>query len=448
MTAPIAFVVMPFETKRIDSTVAGVPGEVDFNALWTNVHEPVLAELGYRPVRADGDLGALIIKQMLQRLAVADLVVADISLPNANVYYEIGVRHAARQAGCVLVAADWAVPVFDLAQMRRIQYPLADGSCGPEAADRARAVLRTQLVALTEGPSPVFDAVPDFPRIGPSSVSAFEDLVDALSGFQADVAAIKEAASADARKALTAALLRRYGGLPAVRDTVAVQIVGLVRDHVGPEATLAYIEGLPRGLRNLPTVIEYQQVALAKKGDVASAAAQLRLLIEKAGPSSDRYGILGGRYKQLMLASEHGSRAYRRYLDDAIDAYERGMAEDLNDYYPSSNLPRLYRRRGGEGDAKKAVEVATIVLAACERASRRGDDPEGWVRLTQLGAAFDRGDGAEAARLADEVERSEPATFHLSSTMPDLELSYGLQTPAAQDELRGTLDLVRSLLDA
>ena len=33
---------------------------------------------------------------MFQRLLTADLVIADISIHNANVYYELGVRHALR----------------------------------------------------------------------------------------------------------------------------------------------------------------------------------------------------------------------------------------------------------------------------------------------------------------------------------------------------------------
>jgi hypothetical protein len=33
---------------------------------------------------------------MFQRLLTADLVIADISIQNANVYYELGVRHALR----------------------------------------------------------------------------------------------------------------------------------------------------------------------------------------------------------------------------------------------------------------------------------------------------------------------------------------------------------------
>jgi hypothetical protein len=49
------------------------------------VHKPVLAELGYQAVRADADVGAFVIAEMIQRLAVADLVLADVSLANANV---------------------------------------------------------------------------------------------------------------------------------------------------------------------------------------------------------------------------------------------------------------------------------------------------------------------------------------------------------------------------
>jgi len=437
--------VMPFEKRKIDSDEAGVPSEVDFNALWANVHLPVLEQLGYRPVRADSDLGALIINEMVQRLAVADLVVADISLPNANVYYEIGVRHAARRDGCVLVGADWATPVFDLAQMRRLRYPLSDGSCRVETTAGARSALARGLREMARGQSPVFAAVAGYPRTDdPTNVVAFEELVDALTGFQHDVAMIKEAPDADTRRELTLQLLTEYGTQPAVRDSVAVQIIGLARDHVGPDETLRYINGLPRNLQNHPPVIEQKQIALAKSGDVLSATTQLKMLIRQAGPSSDRYGILGGRYKQLMTRSADPTTR-RKYLDLAIDAYERGMAEDLNDYYPSSNLPRLYRRRGGPGDEQRANDVATIVKAACQRALERDGD-DGWVRLTQLGAAFDRGNAAEAQQLAEEVQRSSPALFHLTTTMADLQASYDLQSPEEQAEMSKALQFVRAML--
>ena len=72
---------------------------IDFNALWDRAYLPVIKELGYEPVRADQDIGAMIITQMIERLYFADLVLADMTIPNGNVYYEVGVRHAAQKFG-------------------------------------------------------------------------------------------------------------------------------------------------------------------------------------------------------------------------------------------------------------------------------------------------------------------------------------------------------------
>ncbi len=103
-------------------------GEIDFNALWDKAFAPTIQSLGYDPVRADQDTGALIINQMIERLYFADLVLADMTIPNGNVYYEVGVRHAAKKIGCVLLAADWSKQLFDVAQMRTVRYPLSDGA--------------------------------------------------------------------------------------------------------------------------------------------------------------------------------------------------------------------------------------------------------------------------------------------------------------------------------
>lgn len=443
----IAFMVMPFGLKDVAQQHPDAPTQVDFDALWENVHAPVLGELGYRPVRADCDVGALIINEMVQRLALADLVVADVSLPNANVYYEVGIRHAAKEHGCVLVGADWAEPVFDLNQIRRVTYPLTDGSCGADAAQRAKSVLRARLMGSTRGRSPVFEAVPGYPgEVDPARITAFQDLVDALSAFQRDVTAIKRSARPEERRARTTRLLEGYGTRDQVREAVVVQLIRLARDHLGPRATLRYIQGLPDFLRRHPPVIEQEQIALAKTGNLIEAAAGLEELIDRVGPSSDRCGILGGRYKQLMKrASDDLER--QAYLERAITAYEHGMAEDLNDYYPSSNLPRLYRERNDPGDSRRAIEVAIVVEAACRRALSRNPDDE-WALLTQLGSAFDRGDGAEAAQLTDRIQRSLPARFHLDTTIQDLEASYARQPAEAQAELEPAWQRVQAMLHA
>ena len=99
---PICFVVMPFGIKDTGATPPA-PARVDFDALWKLAIAPALDNLGYRAVRADQDLGPLIIKEMLERLYYSDIVVADVSIANANAYYEVGIRHAARTEGCVLI---------------------------------------------------------------------------------------------------------------------------------------------------------------------------------------------------------------------------------------------------------------------------------------------------------------------------------------------------------
>ena len=86
---------------------------------WQAALRPAIANAGYDPVRANEDIGALIITEMIERLAISDLVLADVSIPNGNVYYEVGIRHAAQRRGCILTGANWSKPLFDVDQMRQ-----------------------------------------------------------------------------------------------------------------------------------------------------------------------------------------------------------------------------------------------------------------------------------------------------------------------------------------
>jgi tetratricopeptide repeat protein len=446
MPDQIAFVVMPFDVKETGRTDPGVPAKIDFDALWARVYQPVLKDLGYYAVRADRDVGALIITEMIQRLAIADLVVADITLPNANVYYEVGVRHAAKKNGCVLVSADWARPVFDLAQIRQLRFPLEDGGVGPKAAAAAVRALEAGSKALIAGDSPVYAAVPGFPgNVKVDRISAFKQAVQGLRDFQGDVAAARLAPEAEQRDRVRQ-LLERYGDRPAVRDAVVLELLRLVRDHLGWQPLLDYLDTLPQALADHPLVMEQRLLALSEVGDVSGAAGQLQALIDRLGATSERQGLLGGRYKRLYRNAEATPRERRRYLTLAIEAYQRGMDLDLNDYYPSSNLPRLYRERGEPGDDQRAAEAETATLLACRAAIARDPDDE-WGRPTLLGLAFERGDVPEAIRLRAEIEREGPVRWQLESTLADLEGSIDAQ----QDEgvraaLQAVLDQLRELL--
>ena len=97
------------------------------------------------------------------------------------------------------------------------------------------------------------------------------------------------------------------------------------------------------------------------------------------------------------------------------------MKLDLNDYYPSCNLPRLYRARGRPGDEDRARAAATVARLACQRSLDRQTADE-WARPTLLGMAFDSGDVTAAEQLAEQVRDEGAAQWKLQSTLDDLKL--------------------------
>jgi tetratricopeptide (TPR) repeat protein len=442
MSRKICFVVMPFSKKKTDLDSGKGPVEVDFDALWQRALAPLIEDLGYAPVRADADTGSLIINAMIERLAYADLVLADISIPNANVYYEIGVRHAARRSGCVLIAADWTRPVFDVTQMRRLSYPLPDGTVSEETAKNVRESLLLPIRGMFDKVSPVHEVVPgivnlldtELPSLDrakrelyePERVAKFRADMDELSNLMADMRRVHSMSAAfeqdEKRKEALAIRDRVESAGQTVQDSVRLEIMRLLRDCVGWRETLEYIDAMPETLRLRPEVQEQRLLALAKEKDSQQAIAHLNQLIDQFGPSSERYGLIGGRYKQLYRVTKQGGNEPKAsfFLNKAIDAYTQGMLQDLNDYYPSSNLPQLLRARGEEGDAELAQFATNLTLRTCERARQLNREDE-WLRPTLLGAAFDAEDVAEADRLVRLIEAESSAAWKLETTLADLQ---------------------------
>src|SRR6187200_2175662 len=124
---PHAFVVMPFGVKP------GPDGSpIDFNQVFTAYIAPALEAAGLTVFRADQETRAGdILTDMFQELLVADLVVADLTIENPNVWYELGVRHALRARGVVIVCGARVTSAFDLYTNRKLLYALKDGAPDP-----------------------------------------------------------------------------------------------------------------------------------------------------------------------------------------------------------------------------------------------------------------------------------------------------------------------------
>ena len=445
MPRPICFMIMPYGTKpALKPAGAAGPDQIDFNRLWTAAFEPAIRDLGYDPVRADQDLGAAIIKEMIERLAISDLVVADVTTPNGNVYYEIGVRHAARETHCVMIAADWTRPLFDIDQMRQVRYPLPAESVDDATAGRIRSTLVEHVPRLAQGRSPVFDFLPGYPSTDPARASSFRRGLEELSAFQAEVLAARSLPSPACSTKAIELRDRFYGKGGPIQAVVAMELLYLLRDCTTWETTLEFIDNLPQEFKQQTLVKEQRALAQSKSGDHHEAIGALQALIDAAGDTSERRGLLGGRYKKLA-AKESDPRVKARYLDDAISQYEAGMMLDLNDYYPSSNLARLYRTRNDEGDDDKARVAAAVTALACERArAKGGKDP--WLKPTLLGAAFDAGDVPRTKTLARDVRREGAAAWQLETTIEDLRRAAELHPESTAAALRSIAEDLATLL--
>jgi tetratricopeptide (TPR) repeat protein len=100
---------------------------VDFDRVYSELLEPALRKANCEPFRADSQISAGDIRtDMFFELVTADFAVADISIPNPNVYYELGIRDAVCPRGVFIVHGGWSAhPPFDVASDRSFKY---DGS--------------------------------------------------------------------------------------------------------------------------------------------------------------------------------------------------------------------------------------------------------------------------------------------------------------------------------
>ena len=281
---------------------------------------------------------------------------------------------------------------------------------------------------MASGESPFYQVFPNYPDYDPARATSFRQSVEDLSQFQAEIIAARTA-TGDQRRARALELRKRYYTGGPIQKAVAIELLYTLRDCTDWATTVPFIDSLPVALRNTPLVKEQRALAMSKSGDHDTAIGALRELIRSSGDTSERRGLLGGRYKKKWIVS--GDPAD---LDRSIAEYEAGMKLDLNDYYPSSNLARLYRSRKKKGDEEKAQISAAVALTACERALTRNSKDE-WLNATLLGAAFDVGDVDKAGELADQITMDGPAAWKLESTLDDCRTAAKLNEEPRRTEL-------------
>jgi Tetratricopeptide Repeats-Sensor len=143
----LAFIVRPFGTRR----------DIDFDRVEQELIGPVLDGLAIQGRTTQEIARAGNIRtDMFERLLLADLVIADVSIHNANVYYELGVRHALRPRTTILIRARGDDVPFDLRTDRYLEYSADD----PGGARELLAAAIRQSVVADNVDSPVFALLP------------------------------------------------------------------------------------------------------------------------------------------------------------------------------------------------------------------------------------------------------------------------------------------------
>lgn len=131
----ICYVSMAFGVKH----EAASGRTVDYERVYRELIKPAVEQAGLACQRADDFVGSLIHKDIAKAVITADVMLADVSSGNANVMYELGIRHALRRGATVLLTST-ALP-FNIAHAYALRYDVApDG--GPEPLFRSFGVPR------------------------------------------------------------------------------------------------------------------------------------------------------------------------------------------------------------------------------------------------------------------------------------------------------------------
>lgn len=415
MRAPLCFVLMPFGKKP---NAAG--SVIDFDEVYARLIVPAIEQAGMRPLRADEEIaGGIIHKPMFERLLLCDHAIADLTTANANVFYELGLRHAVRPASTVLIFARNAGQIpFDVAPLRAIPYHLdLDGKPGDTAADRETIARRLKENLRGGGTdSPVYQLVEDFPQIQHMKTDVFRERVEYSTLIKNKLAAARKR-GVDAVRAIE----RDIEPIESAEAGVVIDLFLSYRAVKAWEDMIALTRRMPPPLANTVMVQEQLGFALNRAGHDDEAERVLLDLISEKGPSSETYGILGRVYKDRWEKAEKAADTplAADMLKKAIDAYQKGFEADWRDAYPGVNAVTLMELK--EPPDPERLKLLPVVSYAVERKVAAGR-PDYWDHATRLELAVLAKQESQAKEILAEALAIVREAWEPETTLRNLKL--------------------------
>jgi hypothetical protein len=325
----LAFIIRPFGEKN----------GIDFERVEKELIDPALRELDIGG-RTTGEIARAgnIREDMFELLLTADLVIADISIHNANVFYELGIRHAFCDKYTYLIRSRAHDVPFDLRTDRYLEYERD----APAAA--LPQLLRGLRETLDSGrqDSPVFLLLP---RLEPQDRSR---LLVVPSEFREEV----RRAEADGHigdLGLLAEEARRFRwAIEGLRTVGVVQFDYGAFDAARStwEQVRSYDDNDLEANRRLATI--YQKLGdLTRSDQAVSRVLENRAI--RGAEHAEFQSLLASNAKARWMqewaereGDERREAALRSpWLEVAHRAYSDGFAADRNHYYSGLNALAL-----------------------------------------------------------------------------------------------------------
>jgi tetratricopeptide (TPR) repeat protein len=389
-----AFVVMPY----------GVKEGIDFNRVYEEYIKPALEGVGFEIFRADEELQAGDIRtDMFQELLLADLVVADLSIDNPNVWYELGVRHALRMRGVIGIRCRREKMPFDVYSDRSLKYHIKESP--PDSGYPDPAYLETDKISLAKFAnetmaswyerkvSPVYHLLPylrepDWASLRIAEAKQFWEEYEAWNDR------IEIARRGD-----------RVGDILVLADEAPTRVFRVEAHRAAGRALLAlgqYALALAQfdaALAIRPRDIESRRqkgVVLGRLQKHDNAKEWVEDFVREYPDDAEGWALLGRVEKDAWVSAWRGedksvddmrrdAGAEDGYLREAINAYATGYRKNPAHYYSGINaltLSHLLAHVSGDdgGAAERAIMEGGVRWAL--KAALEKDAKDYWARAT------------------------------------------------------------------
>ncbi len=437
---PHAFVAMPFGMKK-DSQ----GNEIDFNRVYAELIKPALEEAGLEVFRADEEPRAGDIRtDMFQELLIADLVVADLTLDNPNVWYELGVRHALRARGVVLVQGPRPSQPFDIYTDRKLRYCVKDGGPDPATLEQDQSKLTEMVKATMESwhgrkVSPVYHLLPNLqePDWKSLRVGDVREFWEQYGAWERRIELARKA-----KEIGDVLVLADEAPIAAFRAEAWIKAGETLRKA---EHFAFALEQLERGLtidpQNLKGLREQgiclQRLALAGRPghSLDRARDHYRTVLEQYPKDQETWTLLGRVEKDAWVsawrqpgktpAQMREDAAYEdALLRAAINSYATSYRSNPSHYYSGINaltLMHLYRHL--TNDVRYDREMVTMAGAVRFAADSEHDEPQrfwSYATIGDLEVLVGTPDSVRAA-YKEAIARNDKDWFALNSCQAQLE---------------------------